>query len=250
MTASVIDVTEANFEQEVVRRSHEVPVVIDFWAAWCGPCRRLSPILERLAEEANGAWVLAKIDTDANQALAGAFGVQGIPAVHAIHKGKEVARFVGALPEQQVRAWLEQLGPTPADLALEEARAAEERGDLARAAEEYKRALGHEPANAEASAGLARVELATRTESVDEAALRQRLEQNPADVEAAEAIADLEFARGEVETAVDRLISVIRATSDEDRERARLRLIELLDTLPVDDPRALKARRALAAALY
>jgi putative thioredoxin len=250
MTMNVVDVTEATFEQEVVKRSHEVPVVIDFWAAWCGPCRRLSPILERLAEEANGAWVLAKIDTDANQALAGAFGVQGIPAVHAIHKGKEVARFVGALPEEQVRSWLTQLGPTQGDLAVEEARAAEERGDLEAAADAYKRALAHEPANAEANAGLARVELALRTGSVDEAGLRARLDADPMDVEAAEAVADLEFARGEVEAAVERLISVIRATSDEDRERARTRLVELLDTLPVDDPRALKARRALAAALY
>jgi len=247
---NVVDVTEATFEQEVVKRSHEVPVVIDFWAAWCGPCRRLSPILERLAEEADGAWVLAKIDTDANQALAGAFGVQGIPAVHAIHKGKEVARFVGALPEEQVRSWLTQLGPTQGDLAVEEARAAEERGDLEAAADAFKRALAHEPANAEANAGLARVELALRTDSVDENDLRARLKANPTDVDAAAAVADLEFARGEVEAAVERLISVIRATSDEDRERARTRLVELLDTLPVDDPRALKARRALAAALY
>ena len=250
MTAAVVDVTEATFEQEVVQRSHEVPVVIDFWAGWCGPCRRLSPILERLADEAKGAWVLAKIDVDANPALAGAFGVQGIPAVHALHKGKEVARFVGALPEEQVRSWLDQLGPTPGDLAVEEARAAEERGDLTAAAEGYKRALAHEPANADANAGLARVELALRTGSVDEAGLRAKLEQNPTDVDTAAAIADIEFARGEIEAAVDRLIAVIRATADEDRERARSRLVELLDTLPVDDPRALKARRALAAALY
>jgi putative thioredoxin len=149
-----------------------------------------------------------------------------------------------------VRAWLEQLGPGPADLAFAEGEAAEARGDLARAAEEYKRALAHEPAHADANAGLARVELAMRTGTVDEAALRARLEVSPNDVDTATAVADLEFARGELEAAVERLIGLVRVTEGEDRERVRLRLVELLDTLPIDDPRALKARRLLSAALY
>ncbi|MGZ4205402.1 MAG: thioredoxin [Actinomycetota bacterium] len=249
-TENVLDVSEATFEEEVLRRSEQTPVVVDFWADWCGPCTQLSPVLEHLAGHANGSWILAKIDVDANPNLAAAFGVQGIPAVHAFRNGREVSRFVGALPEQQVREWLTQLDPTPADLAVEEARAAEDRKDFARAAEAYRRALAHEPANADATAGLARAELALRTAALDEDALRARADADPADVEAASALADLEFARGDVDGAADRLIAVIRAADGDARDQARARLVGLLDTLPVDDPRALRARRELANALY
>src|SRR2546429_4016242 len=123
-TDPVIDVTEQTFEQDVLRRSAEAPVVVDFWAAWCGPCRQLSPILERLAREANGEWVLAKIDVDSNPNIASAFRVQGIPAVHAFRNGRGVARFVGALPQPQVLQWLQPPGPAPPVLSLPEARAA------------------------------------------------------------------------------------------------------------------------------
>lgn len=107
--ASALDVTEASFGVDVVERSHQVPVVIDLWAEWCAPCRQLGPVLEKLAAEAAGAWVLAKIDVDANPRLAQALQVQGIPAVKAVVGGELVAEFTGALPEAQIRTWLAQL---------------------------------------------------------------------------------------------------------------------------------------------
>jgi putative thioredoxin len=250
MTTSILDVNESTFKEDVLDRSSQVPVVVDFWAAWCGPCHALSPILEKLATEANGSWVLAKIDVDANPSLAAAAGVRGIPAVRAFKDGRQVAEFTGALPEPNVRAWLQQLGPSPAYIAVERGLAAERRGEPEDAQGAYEEALTEEPGNDDARRGLARVKLAQRTQAMNESELRRRVEVNPDDLDSVAALADLDTARGDVDTAAGRLIEVIRGGDAEAAERARLHLLELLDTLAADDPRALRARRALSLALY
>ena len=244
------DATEATFKSVVLDRSHTVPVVVDFWAAWCAPCRALTPILEKLAAEANGAWELVKVDTDANPRLAAAARVQGIPAVRAFKNGRQVAEFTGALPEPQVRAWLAQLGPSPADVLAERAQRAQLAGDLADAERDYEAALREDPAHEGAARGVARVRLAQRAATTDEASLRQRVAADPADVEAAVALADVLVARGEVEEGLMSLVEVVRRTSGDERDRARRHLLELMQTLPPDDPRVASARRALTSALF
>lgn len=246
----VFDSSELTFERDVLEASRETPIVVDFWAAWCAPCRALGPVLERLAAEANGEWRLAKVDVDANPGLAAALRVQGIPAVRAFKDGRQVAEFVGALPEPQVRQWLGQLGPSPAELAYQAAAAAEAEGDDERAAAGYRQALEHDPGHAAARSALARVELKLRAGWVQEGDLKARLAADPTDLDAVLGLADLEAARGELGAAFSRLLEVVRSTQGEERDRARKHLVALLDTVPADDARAVAARRSLAAALY
>ncbi|MBX0327867.1 thioredoxin [Oscillochloris sp. ZM17-4] len=153
---AVIEVDEANFEQEVIARSKDVPVVIDFWAPWCGPCRTLGPTLERLASEAKGDWVLAKVNVDENQRLSANFRIQSIPAVKAVYGGKIVDEFVGALPESQVRTWLKRFMPEKGGSLLDAAQAMEA-GDPQGAAARYRLILGEEPENTGAMFRLGRL---------------------------------------------------------------------------------------------
>jgi putative thioredoxin len=246
----IFDATEATFEQDVLQRSHELPVVVDFWAAWCAPCRQLTPVLEKAVTKREGKIALAKVDTDANQRLAAAFRIQGIPAVKAIVKGRVAAEFVGAQPPAKVERFVEDLLPSEADALVAS-------GDEAA----LRRALELEPGRADAAVALARL-LHERGEgeaalevlgkvsgsfAADGLAARIRLEDDP---ELAEAFADLD--RGELERALDALIAAIAAANgDGDRKEAlRRAVVGVLDDLGVEHPLARESRRKLASALY
>ncbi len=154
MNPFMLDVNEANFEQEVLLRSHEVPVVVDFWAEWCGPCKVLGPILERLAIEAGGRFLLAKVNVDQNPGLAIRFGVQGIPAVKAFRLGKVEAEFVGAQPEPVVRRFIQRLVPSPAEQAVQAANSLLVTHHWKEAEEAFREALAEDESNAAAALGL------------------------------------------------------------------------------------------------
>jgi putative thioredoxin len=268
---SVVEVTEATFQAEVIDRSFQVPVLIDLWADWCQPCKQLSPILERLAAEAGGTWILAKIDVDANPRISQALQVQSIPTVFAAIGGQLVPGFQGALPEPQVREFVGALvkaasqaglsgavedatdeataAEVPVDPRFGEAEAALEAGQFDLAAKRYQAILDAEPANTEAALALRQVRLLERLQDIDPK-LVARAETAPDDVPAQLAAADYALSRSDVDGALGRLLGLVRRVSGDDRDAVRERLIEYFDLLGPDDPRVAPARRALANALF
>jgi putative thioredoxin len=262
----IVDVTEATFQSAVIDRSFQVPVLIDLWADWCQPCKQLSPILERLANESAGQWVLAKIDTDANPRIAQALSVQSIPTVYAVIGGQLVPGFQGALPEAQVREFVaavlkaaEQANLTPAaaapaaeppaDARFDAAEKALAEGDYSAAAQAFRSILDAEPANADAASALRQVALLQRVDSLDAGAV-SRADTAPDDIAAQLAAADYAVAGGDVEAAFTRLLDTLRRTSGDERDAVRDRLVEYFEILGPDDPRVGPARRQLASALF
>ncbi|MHA6784938.1 tetratricopeptide repeat protein [Pseudonocardia saturnea] len=269
----VVEVSEASFQTDVLERSLQVPVVVDLWAEWCEPCKQLGPVLERLAAAAKGAWILAKVDVDANPRIAQAFGAQSIPMVVAVVGGQPVDAFNGAQPEPQVRQWISSLLDAVRDRmpAIAEAEAAAggapepeeepddprftaaedalENGDYAAAEAAYQGILNVEPANEQAAAALAQVRFLARAEAVDPSAVATA-DADPDNVDAQLAAADAEIATDGVEAAFARLVATAGRTFGDERDRVREHLVGLFELFPVDDERVTAARRALARVLF
>jgi putative thioredoxin len=286
----IIEVTDETFNTDVVARSRTVPVVVDLWAEWCGPCKQLGPILEKLATEANGAFVLAKVDVDSNPQLSAALQVQSIPMVVAIVAGQVADGFLGAMPEAQVREWLgqvmqvaEQLGLRPAGAAglssdgqgdqdggpdsqlpdyaggfagsgagavFAEAQEAMERGDMDAAAAAFEKVLEADPGDPVATMGLGQVSLIRRVENYDQAAARREADSRPGDAQAQARVADIDLAMGRIEDSFERMLDTIRRTSGDERDTARKHLISLFEIFPPKDPRVAKARGRLSSLLF
>ena len=270
----VMDVTDETFPQ-VLELSRSVPVVIDLWAEWCGPCKQLSPILERVVLELGGRLLLAKVDVDANPQLSQAFRAQSIPLVVALVGGQPVPLFTGAVPEQQVREVFAQLlqlaaqnGVTgsidlsgeegsdaaPVEPALPplhaEAFDAIEAGDYVRAIAAYQKALAENPRDEDARAGLGQVKLLDRVQGLDSQNARAAAAAAPLEVDAQLAVADLDLAGGHVDDAFGRLLDLFAALPSDERAPVRERLLEQFALIGDADPRVLRARGRLASLLF
>ncbi len=260
-----------------------VPVVVDLWATWCEPCKKLSPILEKLAEADGGTWALAKIDVDVEKELGAAFQVQSIPAVFIVIGGQAGPLFQGALPEADVRRYLDEViklaasqglpgpgAPTAtatdgpgegstssgaeadsiADPRYDAAYDAFEKGDWDAADAAYDVLLADNPNDNDAKAGKARVSLMRNTDGADPASAEAAANANPSDVTAASLAADFDLLSGNSAAGFARLIEAVRVNSGDERDAARAHLLELFEVVGQQDPDVITARAALASALF
>ncbi|MDK9726325.1 MAG: tetratricopeptide repeat protein [Sterolibacteriaceae bacterium MAG5] len=286
MTANAYDVSVADFEEKVIAASHRAPVLVDFWAAWCQPCRILKPVLEKLAAEYGGRFTLAKVNSDENQELAARWGVRGIPAVKAFVNGQMVDEFTGALPEAQVREFLTRLIPSPAEPLRMEAMAAHARGDQATALRLLGEALDLDPGNEAALLDSVEVQLAAgavaearqaidlitdqardraRVESLqarlqlsaagggaDADTLRTRVAADPADLESRLALANTLALAQDYKGALENLMEIVRRDrkwQDEAGRKTMLTLFTLLGAQPEHEALVREYRIALARTL-
>ena len=283
MSEWTIDVNEENFEAEVLARSIEVPVLVDFWAEWCGPCKVLGPVLEKLAGEYAGQFILAKVNVDENQQLAGAFGIQGIPAVKLFRNGDLASEFTGALPEPMLREFLSKFLPTATDKEALAAAELEAAGKADAAKSAYQAILASDPNHAQALLGLGRLAMnagdndaarnyldqisivADERKEADrllarldlqaggvqnEAALREKIAADPANLEARFDLAQTLAGVENYQAALVEFLAIVRADRKFKDDSARKAMVQIFEVLGSDDPLTDKYRSELAAVLF